>query len=261
MEKTTVYSYETQGTRAAVYGLAVVGFLALVFIGIMLAIYASRYVPEALTKLSFLGHGDSGLSVVPTTTLPFPGGAASSTPATTTPAVTKPATTTPAKTGSSQAAAATIGYKTVITDYPTPGSVKIPSNSAQNLSGLPNLTTTVIAVGYLDKDQDFVADKTVDNDDELAVKFRVTNTGTNVSGVWNLQVLMPTKNNDEFEYDSDPQHSLNPGDYNDYIVSLNKNQARVDDEDRITITADPDDKIKETSERDNTQIASVSVDE
>lgn len=256
MEKTTVYTYESQGTRAAVYGLAVVGFLALVFIGIMLAIYAARYVPEAITKLASFGKGDSGLSVVPTTTLPF----ATSTPATTTPAVattTKPvATTTPAKTGG---AAPVTGYKTVITSYPTPGSVQIPSNSAQNLSGLPNLTTTVIAVGYLDKNQDFVADKTVDSGDELAVKFRVTNTGTNVTGVWSLQVLMPTKNNDEFEYDSDPQHSLNPGAYNDYIVSLNKNQARVNDNDRITITADQEDKISESSERDNTAIASVSV--
>lgn len=257
MEKTTVYTYETRNTRAAVYGLAVVGFLALVVIGIMLAIYASRYVPEALTKLASFGKNDSGLSVVPTTTLPF----ATSTPATTTPAVatsTKPvATTTPAKTGG---AAPITGYKTVVTTYPTLGSVQIPSNSPQNLTGLPNLTTTIVAVGYLDNDQNFVADKTISSSQQLAVKFRVTNTGTNVTGVWSLKVLMPTRNNDEFEYDSDPQHSLNPGAYNDYIVSLNKNQARVNDNDVVTITADPDGKITETSERDNTQNVTVSVD-
>ena len=64
MEKTTVYTYETRNTRAAVYGLAVVGFLALVFIGIMLAIYASRYVPEALTKLASSSSTPAGTVTV-----------------------------------------------------------------------------------------------------------------------------------------------------------------------------------------------------
>ena len=54
--------------RAAVNGLAVVGFLALIFLGIMLAIYGARFVPDTISRLTSAVYLSSEPTNEPATT-------------------------------------------------------------------------------------------------------------------------------------------------------------------------------------------------
>src|SRR4051812_5495620 len=107
-----------QGKRQnAVNALAVVGFIALVFVGMTLAIFAARYVPTAVSRIAagaaFLSTNGNGndqdqLQVVPS--LPFPDDATSTdaVAATTTQPATPAPVTHPVPTGT----------QTVTTQYP-----------------------------------------------------------------------------------------------------------------------------------------------
>lgn len=248
--------------RAAVNALAIVGFIALVFIGIALAIYAARFVPGVLTRIGngfgLAGAGESNLVVVdePLVIEFEPETPVVVTPATTTPA--KPVATTPKPAGNPTQV---IGYRTVITDYETPGSVRIEQNGTANLYGDANLTTRITAVGYVDSRGDnFRSDSSIDTKDRLAVKFTVTNTGTNKTGSWKLRATLPTKTDRTFDYTSKTQQSLNPGDKIDFIVYVNKGDTRKGDNQEIVINADSGNDVRESNERDNRDTVDVDID-
>jgi hypothetical protein len=245
---------ETSPRQAAINGLAVVGFIALVFIGIVLAIYAARYVPVAVSRITSAvylsgqnSNGDTSLQVVPT--IPFddasttPAATATSTTATTTPA--KPVTPSTTSTG-----------KPTTTAYPI-GGTKVPVTGT--LYGLPNLTTTVIAVGYVDDNNNFVADNTINSSQALAVKFRITNTGTNTTGPWRLHASIPTRSNGTFEFNSDQEESLVPNQVVDFTLHLDPRDVKVGNNQEIDITADSDHDVKESNENDNDATAIISV--
>ncbi|MFZ1987909.1 MAG: CARDB domain-containing protein [Minisyncoccia bacterium] len=250
------HTYETR--QAAVNALAVVGFVALVFVGITLAIYAARYVPIAISRVSsFFTIASVGnhnnLSVISSTTIPFQ--PASTTPTFAVATSTVATTTKPAKPVVKNPPVA--GYTTVTTAYPTPGSVKIPQNNT-TLYGLPNLAVTITAVGYIDDNGNFVADKTITDDQELAAKILVTNTGTNNSGEWDIKVIVPTKTDSTFEEDSS-QASLAPSQSNEITLRLTRGRPRVGDNEEIVVEVDPDHRITETNESDNDFTALIDV--
>jgi len=244
---TTTTVEKTGGTRrAAVNGLAVVGFVALLFIGITLAIYAARYLPEGVSRLGaanvyfasfFSDEGDNELEVVPGESVPFEDErndeeemATSTDPVATT---TSPTSNNPVVTPRPSTP--------VVTAVPVPGSRPAPYGKA-------DLAVRLIEVGYLrTSDVDtFVKASRVPEDERAAFRFRVTNVGTNNSGTWEFEAALPTS--PRYTYTSRAQRSLAPGEYADFTLGYDR--AR-DGENRVTIEVDSDRDVSESSESNN----------
>lgn len=239
----------TPARRAALNGLAVVGFVALVAGGIWLAIYSTRFVPRVVNGLGsaavylgsvFTPKNTPVLSVVPnptaSTTIPFgpPDRAATSTG-------TAPKPMTPG--------GKTPGEKTSGT-YPIGGTVNAPY-------GLPDLTVRIQATGYLatTSADSFVASSTVPSGSRPAVKFTVENVGTNVAGAWHFSASIPTQS--AFIFNSPIQQSLNPGDRIDYTLGFD--QATAGSNKMISITANFDRAIGESNTNNNSASAQVTI--
>jgi len=258
MEHITV----TEGTparRAAVAGLAVVGFFALVFIGMVLAIYAARFVPKAANGFSsaavYLGSiftPADGPSLEPVqTVVPFDNGLVATTTATTTaPAV---ATTT---------AVATAPATGVATHPGVPTTIKVPvggTTGPVTLSGLPDLTVDITAVGYLNSSDtnSFIASTIVPDGKRGAAKFTVRNAGTNKTGAWTFDADLPTTGSG-YTYHSSSQESLLPGDRVDFTLGFDDTD---DGSKTITVTVDPDRDISESNEGNNESDASIRIED
>ncbi len=227
---------------AAITALAVVGFVALLIVGVALAIYSSRYVPEAVSKLtSGVGsseHSPNTLSVV----------TASSTPSTSDELLTVNTTTLtpPASIGS------------VATSIPAnTNSGELQASAHQSLYGLPDLATTIIATGYLSgpSTSSFVPSNIVPPGALPAVKFSIANDGTNATGPWNFLAEIPSMGKQVFN--SPIESSLNPGDHT--VFTLGFNQAIPGPSQTITVIADPNDNIVESNEGNNSAAAAVTI--
>ena len=220
---------------AAVNGLAVVGFIALVAAGLWLAIYSTRFVPGVVSRIGtaavYIGSvfnpaPNSSLSVVPTptasTTISF--GDGSTTP-------TTAATTTPSKPVVTKPAAPSAGTKTTTTI--TVGTTTQPVA----YSGLGDLAVNLDTTGYLTTNttDSFVASTTVPHGDNAAVRFTIKNVGTNWSGTWTFSASIPTY--PAYTFVSQPQQSLAPGDSIDYTLGFN--QATTGTNQVITVTIAP----------------------
>ncbi|MDB5195412.1 MAG: hypothetical protein JWO84_596 [Parcubacteria group bacterium] len=264
--ETTQNPNQQQTKRAAVGGLAVVGFIALILIGIATAIYAASFLPKAFSRLStanvFLSSASTPndtntlqpvnnpsvvvgtssaptsipLSPAPTTTVP----PAYTAPTPTTPAYTAPATPTYVAPKPAQV-------------VPTYTVVQVP----QNYYGLPDLVTTITSVGYLRNSGDttsFVAATAVPNGYQGAVRFVVANRGTGVSNSWTFSANLPSASNSN--YTSSYQRSLNPG---DSIVFTLGFDGTSNGNGTIRITADANNNVQESNENNNTDSASIYV--
>lgn len=205
-------------------GLAVVGFVALIIMGMALAIYGARFVPSAVSGLSgaavslisvFVPNEeatlpDIELPVVATTTEPT----ISTTPNT-------PAETTP-------------GHE-VVNVYPNGG-----APVATELYGSPDLQVSVLTVGYLTaSNKAFVESKEIPADAYRVVfKFLIENRGTNVAEEgWRFSTALPSRADKTFRSEAQPE--LLPGERIEYTLGferpiVGKNQA-------IAITLDADD--------------------
>jgi len=257
IHKTTTTTIDHTGgsRRAAINGLAVVGFIALVFIGITLAIYAARYVPESLSRLGaanvyfasiFGGEEDSDLVVVPGDSVPFEDGRNDEETATTTETVATTTTPTP-----TQPTTPTPGTPTVI-------AVPVPGTGTPVLYGKADLAIRLIEVGYLrtSSPDSFVKASRVPEGERAAFRFRVTNTGTNSSGTWEFEAKLPTS--PRYTYESRAQKSLLPGQYADFTLGYDR--AR-DGENDITIEIDSDDDVNEINEGNNRLTFEIEVED
>ncbi len=239
---------------AAINGLAIVGFIALVAGGMWLAIYTAQYVPAAISRLGaaavtftqiFNPAPNPGLSVVEKATTTIPLGNATTTTATTTTATsTKPVagTSTPKP----------------VAGTPTSGTYPIGTGGAPaNLYGLPDLAVVITAVGYLNTSDasSFVAASSVPSGKRPAVKFTVRNAGTNVTSSWRFTADIPTKR--DYTFRSPVQQALNPGESIDYTLGFD--QADRGDNQKITIEVNSDDSFKESNTSNNTISAALKV--
>ena len=239
--------------QAAINGLAVVGFVALVAAGIWLAIYSTRFVPTVVNRIGsaavYLGSvftpaDEPALSVVPnptaSTTISF-GNASSTVSTNTTSKVTAPAKPKPAAT--------TPGEK-------TDGTYQI-GGTANVLSGLPDFSITIVAVGYLatTSADSFVATSTVPSGSRSAVKFTIKNVGTNVSGQWRFSASIPTQVS--YIYQSQLQQSLNPGDSIEYVLGFD--QANRGSNQTVSVSANFDRAVAETDYSNNNASANLTI--
>lgn len=252
----------------ALQGLAVVGFITLIIAGILLAIYTSRFVPTAINKLDSatvsLSHifiparTKSTLSVVPNISTKVPTNALS----TGTVTATKTAVPISKKRKATQPEKQThIKRRPLVT--PTAGKRTThtyaigDAASTPILHGLPDLTTHITAVGYLTSTStnSFLATSTIPAHSRVAVKFTITNIGTNVTGPWNFSASIPTQIN--YIFNSPTETSLNPSDHIDYVLAFD--QANAGSNQTISITANPKHSIVESNWKNNSASASVTV--
>jgi hypothetical protein len=234
--------------QAAMNSLAVVGFIALVVLGISLAIYSARYVPAAVSRLGaaavslsqlFTPNQTPSLSVVPTASTTIPFGTTATSTATTTPVKVPPKTTPQPTAGTPVSGIYPVGSGTPV------------------LSGLPDLVVNITAVGYLTSSSTttFVPATTVPHGDNPAVEFTVKNVGTNVAGPWRFSASIPTSSS--YIYQSIPQQELNPGDYIDYTLGFN--EPNVGTNQTISVTANFDHAISESNTNNNSSSASITI--
>ncbi|MDO8566885.1 MAG: hypothetical protein Q7R58_01895 [bacterium] len=249
--------------QAALNGLAVVGFIALVAAGIWLAVYSTRFVPTVVNSFGsaavYLGSiftpaNETTLSVisnpVASTTISF-GTASSSTPTTTT-STPKPATT--------------VKPKPVATTPGTPTNSVYPLGDTSQtpvFSGLPDLivsvtTGYVTVAGATSSLQYFVASSTVPKGFNPAVHIIVTNIGTNVAGPWHLRAVIPTQSSYIREF-LESQPSINPGDNRGYLMSFDYLAANKGSGQMISVTVNYDHLISESNSNNNSASAQLTI--
>jgi hypothetical protein len=255
MEIMTTTIKRTPNRQAAITGLAVVGFVTLIIMGIMLAIYTARFVPEAANRVGsaavylsqvFSPKKDVDLTVVPQ--VPFDGTTASTSTATSTTATSSvPLVTVPTH---PTVPATTAGAQTSTT-YPAGG-----THTPATLYGQPDIAVHISQTGYLtgNDTNTFVGGTTVPSGLRPAVKFMVTNVGTNASGQWYFKADLPTTSS--YTFNSDVQQSLLPGEHIEYTLGFDRAATGSK---TITVTVDPDHKISESNELNNVDSTAVTI--
>lgn len=242
---------ESLAKRAAVNGLAVVGFLALIFVGITLAVYAARFVPTAVTNLGtaavyFASLGNSNTeteltSVTDETVIPF--GEETESQASSATAETAP--TMPVEAPE----AFRSGTETSASPQPTRSVYVIGTTSAPAPYGLPDLTVTITERGYLETGSSGSYKKAdeVPDGKRGAIKFVVENKGTNVAGVWKFTAQVPTT--PTYTFTSPEQDSIAPGARVEYVLGFDR--AKSGDDRTIIVTVDSAKKVEESNEKNN----------
>ena len=257
IHKTTTTS-SNPSRQAAVNALAIVGFIVLVIVGIWLAIYAARFVPETIGRLgaanvyfsSLFGgeEEDNDLEVVPGDSVPFEDDdepVATSTPTTND---DEPKTDTPVAPPAPAAPRAPATPR--VTTYP----VAVP----QALYGKADLIVKITEIGYLNTSStaSFVKSNEVPENKRPAVKFRVTNVGTNTTGSWEFDAKLPTSST--YTFSSPTQQSLLPTQHIDYVLGYDRAK---DGENRFTITVDSDEDVDESNENNNVESVTIEVED
>lgn len=268
MEKTTVTHSET--AKPATSALAIVGFIALILIGMALAIYAARLLPAALSGIGEAAvslsdnfneedgsidvvnnqqpsYTDQGQGVV---TLPIA-------PTEQTPATTP--STPPASTGTyyPQQPVYTAYGPSYTTPTPTYTVVTVPGTSA-NYSGRADLTVTILEIGYLNRSNDtssFIRSSRVPDGKEGAIKFRIANRGTNISDRTSLEIYVENDdNNDVTERAS--VREIPPGRSLDGVGTFD---ANADGRATVRVEIDPRNDVRESNENNNTDRETIDV--
>lgn len=243
-------SVQMRAKRAAINGLAVVGFVALVFLGVMLAIYGARFVPDTISRLTsavYLSSEPEQTSGAPTATttvtvfVPVP--------ATTTPAAPEATTTPAAPNPPSTGGPLIVRQPTYYYTY----------TSTPRLYGLPDLTVEIIEVGYLrtSSPSSFRRAREVPEGERGAFRFTVRNEGTNATGLWRFRAELPTKDNRDDTYTSGWQTSLMPGASKTYTIGFD--DPDEGDDRRMSIDVDYNDTVDEINERNNDDTARIDV--
>ena len=239
--------------QTAINGLAVAGFVALVTLGMWLAVYSTRFVPDVVGRIGtaavylgavFTPSDEPSLSVVPTASTTIPFSEVVSTPVTEIPAPTAPAPVKPV--------VPTAG-KTITTTTQIAGATTTPSGPY----GFPDLITSIDAIGYLatTSAESFIASSTVTAGARPAVKFSIKNVGTNVAGAWRFSASIPTQT--AYIYQSEPQQALNPGDSIDYTLGFD--QANKGSGQMVSVTANFDHAVTESNANNNSASATLTI--
>ncbi len=229
METTHVETVRTRG--AALNSLAIVGFVALIIIGILATIYAASFIPKM-----FSGSGSNGSAAAYLSGLSDK----SDSPTTGTTATSAPATV--AVSSLTPVATPTTVTNTII-KY-----VTVPSSNGTTYSGLPDLTVTITDKGYLRSGAgSFVSSSYVPSGYQGAVKYRITNSGSNVSGSYRVDIRVET--NTGIDSDSVTGNSLAPGRSVEGTGSFDANAGGTA---TIRLTVDADNVVSESNENNNT---------
>jgi len=238
--------------KAAINGLAVVGFVALIAAGLSLAVYSVRFIPTVVNGIGsaavYLGSvfsPASDLSVVPTGQAPstiYFGEASSTTSTNTVPTVVAP--TSPSNV-------------TTAAGTKTDNIYQISGTTTPTLFGLPDLAINITEIGYLNSvsTDSFIASSTVPANGRPAVKFTIKNIGTNKTGQWRWSAVIPTQS--FYIYQSQLQQSLLPGESIDYTLGFD--QANKGADQPISITVNFDHAVGESNTNNNSASTKLTI--
>lgn len=245
---------QTPARQAAMNGLAVVGFIALIAVGLFLAVSASRFVPNIVNGLGsaavYLGSvfapGPSSPAAIATST-PFE--TSTSTISFGTEATTTEATSTPAPKP----------YRPPVSRTPGPestGTYALGTSTPAAYYGLPDLIVRIDTIGYLatTSAESFVASSTVPAGSRPAVRFTIVNVGTNVAAPWRFSASIPTSSG--FIFQSQPQQMLAPGDSIQYTLGFDQPKTGLQ---TISVTANFDKAVAETNPDNNSASANLTI--
>jgi hypothetical protein len=261
MEITTTTTDQPKPARSAVVSVfALIGFIALLIVGIILAIYSAKYIPKAVSRIgsaavslsqSFKPHTEApALEVVAaTTTLP----------------IVETTSTTTAVTTNLDSTATSTATTTVVTTTATKPIAKggtrvvtaIPSSAPVALFGQADLTVSITDIGYLNdsSNESFVSSTSVPPGKNGAVRFTIMNIGTNVAGQFTFSANIPTS--PSFTFTSPTQQALRPGDRIEYTLGFDRGDtgtART-----ITILADSGNAVDESNESNNSESRAIDI--
>jgi hypothetical protein len=256
MEITTTTTDQNPRKQAAQNALAIVGFIALILIGIGLAIYAARYIPVAFNRL---GTGAVSLSsvftpaeeeyeepsvVVTETSVPF------EPVATSTEAGSGPAT--PTYTAPAGSTGTAVRTNTVTYTQPVPVIVPPPAPY-----GRADLTVEITAVGYCTSDRvsSFRRDNEVPDGENGGMQFAVRNIGTNTSGSWDFEYDLPTS--PALSRTVSNQRSLGPGDRMDFTLCFT--EPRSGNNRTVRVNVDSNREVNESNENNNSDSAQIDI--
>jgi hypothetical protein len=256
METTTIKTTSNSGARAAaVNALAIVGFIVLILIGMALAIYAARFVPETLSRVGsaavylssqvFPADEETDLVVVPGETVPF---GEDATVATTTEAATD---TAPASEGA--VTNPRPGTPVTVT-YP----VAVPA--AAPGTGRPDLVVENVQTGYLTGTSvsTFRASSRVPDGERGAVKFTIANRGTNIADdnfEFNFRINSSPSIRESYRVTRD----LRPNERIEYTLWFDR--VREADNRTITIDIDSDNDVSESNENNNDRTVRIDIED
>jgi hypothetical protein len=138
---------------------------------------------------------------------------------------------------------------------PTPSNITPGPSIVRTQESLPDLSVRILNVGSINPNtRTFVPHTTLSSGDIGAVRFEVTNSGSKSSGVWGFSASLPT--NPAFEYTSERQRSLNPGDRIEYTIQFDQ---LVRGTNTFTVHVDTTNEIDEVSERNNIATQAIAV--
>lgn len=218
---------ESENKGGAKKSVALIGFIVVAVLGIAIAIYASRFVPGALSGLAgagayvsnlFILEDEDGTSVV----------------------VEEPEEETPVEEPEAPTATST----------PTTPRPTTPRPVTPAYSGLSDLTVNITAVGYCTTgaQNSLVPSSYVpDNARYGGVRFTVTNIGTNISGPWAFEIETASSPSDTYEYAG--QASLAPG--QSTIGTMCFPRGTRANEGEVTVMVDSQNRVVEGNERNN----------
>lgn len=240
--------------EVTIRSLAVIGFITLTFLGAWLAIYSARYVPKTVSRAATAAvyissiftptSSHSSLSVVPV-------GATTTPDETTAPIATTPPVPVATKTTPKKKPVALTSGKRVTT-------VRQIKNNTSTLYGLPDLTVSIDAVGYLASTsvESFIATSTIPHGKTPAVMFTIKNSGTNIAGSWRFSASIPTKT--AYTYQSPVQNKpRKPGD--SVVFTLGFTRASAGADKIISITVNPDHTVTESNTNNNTASTKITI--
>lgn len=226
-------SHESGAKNPTRERIAIIGFVVVAILGIAIAIYASRFVPGALSGLAGAGSYVSNLFILeggegtPTIIEEEPEETPEEEP------VETPATTTPSR---------------PVTPRPV----------APVYSGLSDLTVSINAVGYCTTGaQNSLVPSSVvpDNARYGGVRFTVTNVGTNFSGSWAFAIETASSPSDFYEYEG--QASLAPG--QSTIGTMCFPRGTRDNDGEVVVYVDSENRITESNERNNSDSEDLEI--
>jgi hypothetical protein len=240
----------SKGRATTIVVLAAVGFVAVLALGIGLASYSTRYVPLVVNRvgaaavyLSSFFKEAPGLVVVQT---PVSSSTPVETPSVDTPTTTPVTTTQPPVVKKPVKGPSTSGTYPIVT-----------TTAPAHLSGLPDLTVRIDAVGYLatSSTESFIASTTAPSGMRPAVKFSIKNVGTNIAAPWRFTATIPTQSS--YLFYSPLQQPLMPGDSIDYILGFDQAVRGVAQP--ITVVANFDKAVDESDNKNNTAVATITI--
>ena len=245
METTHVETVRTKG--AALNSLAIVGFVALIIIGILATIYAASFIPKLFTQSGTNGTASaylSGLSDGSTNTATVTTASTTETTTQNTTVTATPLTPTEPETTPTPVTKTVIKYVTVPSATPS-----------ASYSGLSDLTVTITDKGYLQNGvSSFVSSSYVPQGYQGAVRYRISNTGTNTSGSYRVDIRVET--NSGTDNDSVVGNSLVPGRSVEGTGSFDATSGGTA---TIRLTVDALNAVSESNENNNTDSTSISI--